>query len=99
MDSVRAPEGRRFVVVGRVQGVGFRWFVCEQARAQGCAGFVCNQPDGTVLGEAAGPSDRLTRLEQLLKVGPSGARVTHVMASPIPFDSAHPMPFPFELRS
>ena len=41
-------ETRRFLVSGRVQGVGFRWFVDHEARELGLAGWVRNNLDGSV---------------------------------------------------
>ena len=43
-----------FKIHGRVQGVGYRYFVCERAQCLGLAGWVCNEYDGTVTGEVAG---------------------------------------------
>ena len=53
-------QARRYVVSGLVQGVGFRWFVREQARARGLAGFVLNTSDGLVVAEVRGNADRLS---------------------------------------
>ena len=69
---------RRFRVTGNVQGVGFRWFVRERARSLDLAGWVRNDPDGSVVLVAAGTADALTQLEAAVRVGPSGARVDHV---------------------
>ena len=65
----------RYVVTGRVQGVGFRWFVMREASRLDLAGFVRNLSDGTVEVVARGPSQALTALERKLAVGPSGAHV------------------------
>jgi acylphosphatase len=66
------------VVRGRVQGVGFRWFVRETARALGVAGWVRNRTDGTV--EVAAEADDRTanRFLDTLREGPPGALVTSV---------------------
>jgi acylphosphatase len=61
-----------------VQGVGFRWFVREQARALGLAGSVRNADDGAVDVHASGTRDELAQLETLLRSGPAGARVREV---------------------
>mgnify|MGYP001550958554 FL=1 len=58
---------------GRVQGVGFRWFVREEARRLGLSGRVTNLPDGGVEVEAGGEPSSLDRLRRALEVGPSGA--------------------------
>jgi len=69
------------VVRGRVQMVGFRYFVVDQARPLGLTGWVRNGDDGaTVEVVAEGPEDALRRLEEALRTGPRGARVTAVDA-------------------
>ena len=65
-------------VRGRVQGVGFRWFVRERARALGLTGWVRNTPDGAVEVLALGSDAALQKLRTLLKSGPSGARVSQI---------------------
>lgn len=76
--------GRRYVVRGRVQGVGFRWFVDEAARRENIDGYVRNQPDGTVEVMAEGDLEALLRFEQALRRGPSGARVDDVDTTAAP---------------
>jgi len=66
------------VVRGKVQGVGFRWFVRERARALGLSGWVQNRDDGSVEVLAHGDEAALGQLRSLLGSGPSGARVTVV---------------------
>lgn len=66
------------VVHGRVQGVGFRYFVLTRARSLGLIGSVANRPDGTVRVVAEGPEDELDELLTLLERGPSAARVERV---------------------
>lgn len=68
----------QFSVTGRVQRVGFRWFVREQARALGLAGRVWNEVDGSVSVVVSGSPDALDRLERALARGPDGARVDAV---------------------
>jgi len=63
---------------GRVQGVGFRWYVMELARELELAGWVRNRPDGIVELAAAGESDALAKLEAAVAAGPPGARVEEV---------------------
>jgi acylphosphatase len=65
-------------VVGRVQGVGFRYFVREAARSLGLAGWVRNADDGSVEVEAEGAPADVERLRQLLADGPPGARVESI---------------------
>ena len=91
---------RRYLVSGRVQGVGFRWFVREQARALGVAGVVRNQADGSVLVHALGSPGQLTRLEEALRHGPPGAQVDAVHIAPAGEDSQLTpgrAPFPFTI--
>jgi acylphosphatase len=66
------------VVRGRVQGVGFRYFVMREARRLGVAGWVANEHDGSVRAVAEGPAPALDRIEQLLRTGPPGAVVEAV---------------------
>ena len=69
---------RRFLVSGRVQGVGFRYFAQDAARREGLHGYVTNQDDGTVEVKAEGDADALERFERKLRQGPSRSRVEHV---------------------
>ena len=66
------------IIRGRVQGVGFRWFVREEARRRDLAGWVQNRSDGGVEVAAAGPDAALDAFEAQLRIGPSGARVTEL---------------------
>jgi len=65
-------------VIGRVQGVGFRYFTHEAARRLGLAGYVLNLRDGTVRVYAEGPRESLEHLLRVLREGPGGARVREV---------------------
>jgi acylphosphatase len=67
--------GKRFLVAGRVQGVGFRYFVCDAARREGIHGTVQNLDDGRVEVVAAGDAEAMSRFERALRQGPAGARV------------------------
>jgi acylphosphatase len=75
-------QARRFVVRGRVQGVGFRWFVEREAHVLGIAGWVRNNSDGSVEVLAQGTRDQLTGLRSRLREGPRAARVDAVEESP-----------------
>jgi len=68
------------VVAGRVQGVGFRYFVRQRARALGLAGWVRNERDETVRVVAEGSTGALDELRTALHEGPPGAAVTRVEA-------------------
>jgi acylphosphatase len=69
-------------VRGRVQGVGFRWYIVEKAEQLKLAGWVRNRPDGNVEIAAAGPREALTKLETAARSGPRGARVEEVRELP-----------------
>jgi acylphosphatase len=69
---------RRFLVRGRVQRVGFRYFLEEMARFEGINGFVRNLPDGRVEALAEGDSESVLRFERAIRRGPPGARVDDV---------------------
>jgi acylphosphatase len=66
------------VVRGRVQGVGFRYFVMRQGAALGLDGWVANAADGSVRCRAEGDRAALEQLLTALRTGPSGARVAGV---------------------
>jgi acylphosphatase len=70
--------GRRWRVDGRVQGVGFRYFVQHKATALGLAGWARNREDGTVEVQAFGSPERLDDLGAALYVGPRAADVRSV---------------------
>lgn len=69
---------RRFHVSGRVQGVGFRYFVQDAANREGVTGYVRNLPDGRVEALVEGDAEAVTRVERAIRSGPAGARVEHV---------------------
>jgi acylphosphatase len=71
---------RRFLVSGRVQGVGFRWFVKDTATREGVAGWVRNLPDGRVEALVEGERDAVARVERALRSGPHHARVDRLNA-------------------
>lgn len=66
------------VVSGRVQGVGFRWFVRETAIELDLAGWVRNRPDGSVEIAADGDDERVARFRDALEQGPAHAHVASV---------------------
>lgn len=68
----------RLEVHGRVQGVGFRWYVREAARRRGVAGWVRNRADGSVELEVSGTEPSLRELIAIIREGPPGARVDEV---------------------
>jgi acylphosphatase len=74
-------QTRRFLVRGRVQGVGFRWFVEREAHILGIAGWVRNNSDSSVEVLAQGTRDQLSGLRSHLQQGPRAARVDDVQES------------------
>jgi acylphosphatase len=66
---------RRYIVSGRVQGVGFRYFAQATASREGLHGWVRNHPDGRVEAAAEGDAESIERFEAALRHGPPGARV------------------------
>jgi acylphosphatase len=78
-------ETRRYLVSGRVQGVGFRWFVEREAAALGITGWVRNREGGRVEVMATGTREQLSGLYRRLREGPRAARVDEVAMSPAPF--------------
>ena len=83
------------LIVGRVQGVGFRWFVRVAARQLDLSGWVRNRDDGTVEVAAAGPQEKLDQLRKHLSRGPSAAEVTEVQdLEPVGED----LEFPFAMK-
>ncbi len=76
-----SAQARRFIVRGRVQGVGFRWFVEREAHILQIAGWIRNNPDGTVEVLAQGTREQLAGLHSRLREGPRAARVDQVEVS------------------
>ena len=66
------------VIHGDVQGVGFRWFVVDEARPLGLRGWVRNRPDGSVELTAEGERSKLEALLSAARRGPRSAHVTDV---------------------
>jgi acylphosphatase len=80
---------RRFLLSGRVQGVGFRFFAADAARREGLSGSVRNLDDGRVEAVAEGEAESVVRFERALRRGPSGARVEDVQVDDIEPLTAH----------
>jgi acylphosphatase len=86
-----------FQVHGRVQGIGFRYFVRRQAQALELAGWVRNEVDGSVSGEAVGTFSVLEAFREILEQGGPGSRITRL--DWWPKDEGKSLPFPFEIHS
>ena len=69
---------RKFIIRGRVQGVGFRYFTVQAARRAGVVGTVRNLPDGSVEAIAEGAPERLEAFRDEIARGPSYAFVSAV---------------------
>lgn len=89
-----APQGmsgpvlaHRWVISGRVQGVGFRWAASRRADQIGVTGWVRNLGDGSVEVAAAGTEDQLAALDAFLRDGPRYANVENVEKSVIPLEA------------
>lgn len=80
------PPKRRIqaVATGRVQGVGFRWSVLHAARLEGLAGWVRNDPDGTVSFEAEGEAEAVERFLSAVRRLPPPIRVDDLAARDVP---------------
>ncbi len=83
-------------VGGRVQGVGFRWFVREEARRLGLSGWVTNLPSGEVEVRAGGERSSLERLRRAIQVGPSGASVDRM--EDVAGSVSGSLPYPFDIH-
>jgi acylphosphatase len=68
-----------FLIQGRVQGVGFRWFVQREASELELRGWVRNTEEGHVEVVAAGKAEDLAELRSSLRRGPRGSRVDHLV--------------------
>ncbi len=69
---------RRYLLSGRVQGVGFRYFALQAAVRLGVVGWVRNCPDGTVEAVAQGSEEALQSFRRHLQQGPSWSKVRHI---------------------
>lgn len=70
---------RRLLISGRVQGVGFRYFIEARASAEGVHGWVRNLPDGRVEALVEGDEESVDRVEAAARRGPSSAEVDDVV--------------------
>ncbi|MCC6262299.1 MAG: acylphosphatase [Bryobacterales bacterium] len=84
MKSEDSNSAKRFVVRGRVQGVGYRFFVEKHAQRMGLRGYAKNLGDGTVEVVAYGASSAIQELEGLLRIGPRLALVSGVETETAP---------------
>ena len=78
-----AIEAVHVSISGRVQGVWFRGWTCEQARQLGLTGWVRNRRDGTVEAVFSGAPDAVRRMIERCHEGPPAARVDGVVRTPV----------------
>jgi len=71
-------DGKRGLVSGRVQGVGFRYFVQQTAQSLALAGYAKNLPDGRVEVLLIGPSSRISQAQNRIQQGPELSLVSSV---------------------
>jgi acylphosphatase len=69
---------RRYIITGRVQGVGFRYFTEDAAARAGVHGWVRNNPDGSVEAFLEGEQTAVDAVEAALRRGPSSCRIDNV---------------------
>jgi acylphosphatase len=72
-----------FLIQGRVQGVGFRWFVQREAGLRDLCGWVRNTEEGEVEVVASGAAEELDALRAKLRQGPRGSRVDRLVEHPL----------------
>jgi acylphosphatase len=80
---------RRFIVKGRVQGVGFRYFAINAARKTGVLGTVRNLADGSVEVVAEGKADEVLEFRRRLERGPALARVSQITETELPVSNRY----------
>lgn len=76
----------RWLISGKVQGVGFRWFVTQRATELGVCGWAKNLSDGSVEVCGEGSRENLDSLDRSLRVGPKFALVENVEKSDCPHE-------------
>jgi acylphosphatase len=92
---MRETVRQRAVVTGRVQGVGFRYYVRQVAGGSQVTGFVRNLPDSSVEVEVQGPVQEVERFLDDLRIGPPGSKVDDVSVQPL---SVRPEEDGFDIR-
>jgi acylphosphatase len=82
-------RAKHYLVRGRVQGVGYRYFALEAAERLGVTGYARNLPTGEVEVHAEADEGTLRRFKQELERGPRMARVTEVVESDLPLSGSY----------
>jgi acylphosphatase len=88
---------KRFFIAGRVQGVGYRYFVQQLAEQMDLCGYVRNRRDGRVEVLAIGPAEKLRHLRQALEEGPMMSQVAEVIEEPATPDTRYEGSFTVEM--
>ncbi len=83
---MREIQAHRWLISGRVQGVGFRWFVLKRAEELGLKGWASNRTDGRVEVVASGDKEAMADLDGSLRTGPMFGRVVNVEKADIPHE-------------
>jgi acylphosphatase len=81
-----ALNAHRWLISGRVQGVGFRWFVFRRAEELGIAGWARNLPDGRVEVLGISTAEKLAAFDTSLRSGPRLSVVDNVEKSDCPHE-------------
>lgn len=77
---------QRLIVIGRVQGVGFRWFATRMAEALDIGGYCRNRDDGSVEIIATGTHANLDAFREQIGIGPDSGRVDRIISEECPFE-------------
>ncbi len=86
---VKVVRGKRYIVRGRVQGVGYRYFAQNAAERLGVNGFVRNLSSGDVEVHAEADDVTLRLFKQELERGPRMARVSEVIETDVPASGSY----------
>ena len=97
MPTDAATSAAYVLVAGRVQGVGYRWFVRSHAESLGLTGWARNRREGTVELEVFGARSKIEQLTQRLREGPPASDVSEVTVHWMPSNEGQ-APTRFEIR-
>ncbi len=86
MSKNLGKKATKIIVTGLVQGVGFRWFTCREAKSLGLTGYAKNLPTGQVEIVACGEAGMIAEFIKIVRVGPSYASVSGLEVEEIECD-------------